>query len=278
MTISRGPRILPTELWTEARLTNRRVLVVEGPSDARFFKAWLTTKSKAIREQPLVVVTDEIDIPMEILVGLGLNDGARSRVIAAAVSASASNANARCVADLDCGEGDSDLDSPHLVWTDYPALESYVLRSEVLDHANMMHFEERLPPGSLVVEAIAPCLALLYAVRANYPDSEHPTPSKGFGTTGVAGSFAIERTVHISRRADVSGITPTSYERPQEVAYGHDIAELMFALWANVLRNRVQVASPESLERILLNSMLAEGSFEDELLFRTILEWAFPTI
>lgn len=270
------PRLLPHELWNEGHLTRRKILVVEGPSDSRFFRAWITQRfSGAGTTPPLVVSTEEIDIPADDLIMVGLPDGARSRVILASLSAAKSKANVRCVADLDCGHHIGKADPAVQLWTDYPSLESYAFKSEVLDYLNLMTFEERLPAGASIVTSTVGLLARTYAYRSAMEDAPNPDIAAGITVAGDPASFDLSAALprQLGSHAATAQASPSPFRDPREVAYGHDIARALLALYANTFKNQLHIADEKTLERVFLLGVLGEGSFEAEVLFRTLTIW-----
>jgi hypothetical protein len=268
------PRLLLAEAWAEARLTGRKLLIVEGNSDRRFFNVWFdrVRRAESAAGLPLVVTAEELEIDPQVLFDYSLNDGARSRVIYAAMQDSRGRADVKCIADRDCGLDIYLFESPTQLWTDFPALESYAFCRDVMDFANSMHFREKLPAGQMIIDALAPALALLFSLRVHFPDGPSPKVSDGFRQRD-SNRFDLALAVEPTAREAASKIVAPSYSDAREIAYGHDIADAMLAVWANSLKNNADIRSRQALERVLLSSVLGESTFEHLPLFQTLKNW-----
>lgn len=266
------PRTLMDELFLEIELTNVRYIIVEGPSDARFFRAWLADCD--LGPQTAVLYVDEIDVSSEMVRSLGLNDGNRSRVIVFSMRAAERMIDLRCIADRDCGHGIEDYSHDTLLWTDFPALESYAVTEAVLDRANLLSFAEKLPPARELVPRLAFALRELYAVRLRHPHLPGPKYSAGFAQkTSSLEDFDVVRAVEARIRSEVPGYERPIDADPRNFAYGHDIAELLLAAYGNALKNTVGLAKREAVEAALMNAVLAVGAFRDSPLFVQLRHW-----
>lgn len=267
------PRMRLDELLLEARLTSKRHIVVEGPSDDRFFRAWATEIDGG--EHVVVTSVERIDVPQETIDALGLNDGNRARVVVIACHADQSSVDLRCVADRDCGHNVADHEYPTLMWTDYPALESYAVDASVLDRANLLSFSEKLPPASELLPGLAFALRELFAVRSQNEHLPKPKYDAGFrhksrSLTSFDVTAAVDATI---RSAAATYARPEATDDPRTYAYGHDIAELLLAAYGNALKNKAGLGGREAVENALRSALQAVGSYKDEPLFNSLARW-----
>lgn len=267
------PSLELEELFLETSLTSNRHIVVEGPSDARFLRAW----AQDIAGGQYVVVTsvETLNIAPDGPISLGLNDGNRARVVFVAREAQEKSADLRCVADRDCGHQVEKHTYDTLEWTDYPALESYAVQAAVLDRANLLSFREKLPEAAELLPSLAFALRELFTVRMHNEHLEKPKYSAGLKSNDRSlSSFDVAAAVRGKISDDVS-----SYERPSEnqdprsYAYGHDIAELLLAVYGNTLKNQVGLGGREAIEDALRGAVQVVGTYGDEAMFRSLAAW-----
>ncbi|MBN8423114.1 hypothetical protein JF531_01090 [Microbacterium esteraromaticum] len=266
------PRLRLEELLIEAELTNKRHIIVEGPTDKLFVEGWSMDVSAA----DLVIVTDveSIEIDPGLLYMAGLNDGNRSRVLVVARHAATQGIDIRCIADRDCGHGVDEHSCDALLWTDYPSLESYAVDVATLDRANVLGFAGKLPAAADYLPGLTFALRETYCVRVH---NEHlPSPDFESGFASQARDFfdfRVEESVAHDLRADIA-----TYERPagddgRQFAYGHDIAGLMLAVYANVLKNQAGLRTREAVENVLRGAIQVVGSYRSEGLFSALEQW-----
>jgi hypothetical protein len=270
------PRQRLTEYFLEVELTARKHVVVEGRSDERFLRAWL----RGLPGCPSVTITpvENLDIPPDVLVDSGLTDGNRSRVLVVGARAADRGVPVRCVADRDCGQNVEEFDFETVVWTDYPAIESYVVSEHVLDTANLLSFGERLPGAEVLIRGLAFALRELYAVRTHHPHLPRPNYSAGLDRrTPQLECFDVTAVVPTPLRPEIPKYQrPDAKSDPRTYAYGHDVAELLLAAFANALKNQAGLRTLEAVENALRSAIQAEGSYRDEALFRRLLAWLQP--
>lgn len=260
------------ELFLEWRLTGVRSLVVEGPTDARFFKTWL--EGKAQEHNLIVRCVDSLDVTADSLEKIGLNDGNRSRVIFVAKEAHRQDVDLRCIADRDCGHDLTCHQYPTLLWTDFPALESYAVESQTLDVANRMNFGEKLPPASELLPGLSFTLRELFCARVQQPHLTNPKIKAGLRGKSLE-EFSLKDALGPADawNAD-SWPRPDASGDPRHYAYGHDIAAILLTAFANQLKNSAGLSTTEAIEGALRGAMLIVGTFEKESLFQEVLTWA----
>lgn len=273
--MTRLPKLIRVdELFLEIRLTRRKHVVVEGNTDARFLEAWL----QDVRGGSRVVVTpvENIEIPADGLFDLGLTDGNRSRVVFLAYSAEQKATDIRCVADRDCGHHVCENQYSTLLWTDYPAMESYSVDAKTLDRANLLSFNRRLPSGDELVPALTYALRELFAVRIAHPALSEPNYSGGLRNRrkldGLS-RFEVSRAVDPQLQQQVSSLPRPDSNDPREFSYGHDVAGLLLAAFGNELKNGAGLRSREAVENALRAAIQAVGAFIEEPLFSSLAEW-----
>jgi hypothetical protein len=266
------PRQRVEEFLLEVGLSERRHIVVEGPTDARFLRAWL--ESIGLEGAAEVTTVGSLDVPTHRVLGLGFQDGERGRVVVVAQLACESDVDLRCIADRDCGHGvDAIRGCDILLWTDFPAIESYVVDQPTLDKANLVSFEERLPEAKTLLPMMGFALRELFAVRLKHENLPEPKYSAGLKRGTSLAQFDVGATVspHIAAAVD-EYVRPTAPD-VRAVAYGHDVAELLWAAYPNVFKNQLGYKSRETLERALLGALLLSRSCFEMTLFREVEAW-----
>lgn len=276
------PRRTLTELRTEARIGHYRILVVEGPSDARYLQRWLSDLGWRIVPVPVTAVD-----PTGIVLGPETFQNNRARVVAFAKEASCEQL--RFLVDRDLGLDDfGDVDG--LLLTDFPALETYALSEPTL-HRLLVHLD-RVTYSSLDPEArrseleaeianlvrklggyLAP-LFRLRQVHAVHGSLEFVEDLRRFRHSG-SDELDVERIRLVLKLPEDQGPSlqiPTSCLSLRVVAYGHDIARALWAIWVN-LRNRNGIADAEALERLLL-SLVDPNDLQKLPLFDALETWA----
>lgn len=267
------PGLKVSELLLETALISRRHIVVEGASDSRFFRAW--AKDTVGGERVVVTSVDAIDIDLQGLLDVGLNDGNRSYVIFVALMAHSESANLRCIADRDCGHNVAAHQYSTLLWTDFPALESYALEESTLDRANLLSFKEKLPEASVLLPDLAFALSELFAVRKQHEHMAKPRYQAGFKTRdSQLASFDVAATVNESIRANVASYSrPPNDADPRTYAYGHDIVALLLAVYGNALKNQAGLNSQEAVEGALRSATQIVGAYKYEPMFSELAAW-----
>ncbi|AUI51118.1 hypothetical protein [Arthrobacter crystallopoietes] len=267
------PRIRVDELLLEVSLTSKRHIVVEGASDDRFFRAW--AMDIAGGERVVVTSVERVDVAPQWLIDIGLNDGNRARLVFIARRAHEKSIDLRCVADRDCGHHVEENTYTTLTWTDFPALESYAVEESVLDRANLLSFAEKLPPASDLLPSLAFALGELFAVRSRNEHLPKPKYQAGFKNRNRSlMSFDVVAAVDMTIRSHVESYTrPSSNDDPRAYAYGHDIAELLLAVYGNTLKNHAGLSSRDAVEGALRSAIQAVGKYKDEPMFRGLADW-----
>lgn len=178
MSAETAPRQRLNEYFLEIKLTNRKHIVVEGRTDQRFFRVWLDGL-RDIEAQVAVTAVESLEVPTADLFAIGLADSNRSRVIVVAAKASESGANLRCIADRDCGHDVVNHIYDTLLWTDYPAIESYAVEARTLDIANQLSFGGHLPSADQLLGPLSFALSELFAVRCHHQHLPKPNHKSG---------------------------------------------------------------------------------------------------
>lgn len=270
--MSEVPRLNLDELLLEISLTTKRHIIVEGPTDRRFFRAWADDLDA--RDRVVVTSVEDIEIDTDWLFEVGLNDGNRSLVLLVAHRASSITSNVRCIADRDCGHGIDAFDYEVLMWTDFPALESYAIDAAVMDRANLLSFAGRLPSAAILLPPLGFALRELFAVRAKHEHLPRPKYDAGFkNKTRRFEDFRVELTVDVSIRSETPSYPRPQSTDPREHAYGHDVAELLLAVHGNALKNQAGLATREAVEGALRSAMQVVGTYKSERLFRELEAW-----
>lgn len=265
------PRLDLAELFLEISLTSKKHIIVEGRTDENFLKAWLMDIDSS--EAVVVTPVENLEVgPSEVL-GIGLSDGNRSRVVYVAMRAEKDDVDLRCVADRDCGANVETHKYRQLLWTDYPSIESYALDAATLQRANLLSFNGRLPDGSDLFGMLVPPLRDLYAVRAANEHLKRPNYAAGMGKKRALAAFNVSLAVQPSLRSQIAGYSKPDNSDPRDFAYGHDIGELLLAAFGNVFKNNVGLASLEAVEAALRSAVQAVGSYKKEPLFLRLKTW-----
>lgn len=273
--MTQKPRQLLSEFVQEVRLTGSKYLVVEGPDDRRFLLQWIEQQDALRARRPHVVAVDSLDIDAGELLVVGLNEGARSRVIFVAMLADAETLDVVCIADRDCGQDLELFEGPTLYWTDYPAIESYGFEATVLDALNRLFLGERLPRGVELVETMSPMLRATFSVRVHHPDLTDPDFPKAITRSRGVVAFNLGPALEPAVRALMSDYDELDVAGdPREHVYGHDLCALLFALYPNELKNQAHVRDAEALEDQLRAAMLIAGDLTSAPLFARLRDWA----
>lgn len=276
--MSGKPAYPVSELINEAKLTQSKFLIVEGPGDKSFYYDWL--RRFLASDFPIGLVVESVEnivVDDDDVQDLELPRGNRSDVIYVSILAAHKGVDFLCIADRDAGHRVGDHNLPTLAWTDYPALESYLFTAEGLDVLNRTALGGRLPSGEVLVNLLGPVLRDLFTVRI--PNESLPTPkipravNAAKAKSGSAGWFDLQKAVS----PDVYNAFP-GYEQPEsedsrEYAYGHDIAELMISVYANEIKNGSHIATRELLESFMRLSTIVGGQFDNSRLAASLAAW-----
>ncbi|WP_139205393.1 hypothetical protein [Plantibacter sp. MMLR14_011] len=203
----------------------------------------------------------------------GLNIGNRSAVVLAAKGALGSGADVLCIADRDCGHHLERYKLDTLVWTDYPALESYLFTPKLMDYVNEAALGDRLPPGAQLVEEIAPILLELYTVRLHNDSLPSPNIQRGFGKVKRFDHFDVKKTVSPAIADKLDGYAKPEVGNHRSYAYGHDVADVLLHLYGNQIKTQAGIPGRDNLELVFRLALLAEGTFDDEALASRLLAW-----
>lgn len=274
MTTAVKPRLTLGDLRREHQLTGRKFLVVEGDSDRRFLQEWL--ERERIDVKISVTPVDRVDTPDRELEARDLSRGNRDRVICLALMSHESDAHVRFVADRDAFD-DSELKrATALLWTDYPAIESYALNIHTFSFLNRMHLKESLPPVQEVFDKIFPALSGLFQIRRMYKTLHKPNYRAGLPESGDFAGFDVWKTVNVDRAEfpTVRGSESCATADIRTVAYGHDIAPLLLTAYLEPLERRARVHGAADLEGRLMAALAAVHVVSSENLFMSIYQWA----
>ncbi|MCP1410833.1 hypothetical protein [Paenarthrobacter sp. A20] len=266
-----------SELAREVTLTRSKYLIVEGHSDRRFYREWIRTidvRWEESYQEPYILAVSDIDVPDEVLLSQNVAVGHRSRVLHLSETLSDFPERVRCVADLDCGEYREQFASRILLWTDFPALESYGFSPSVLDVLNRNILSDKLPSGTVLVEMLKDAFADLYVVRMQNPHMTSPSVNKGVLKTGqdYAG-YDVRKAVSPDVAGRIDDYTPPTYSDAREVVYGHDLALLLLSIYGNQIKNQCGIRDEKALENCIRMSILLEGSFVRLPLFKSLAAW-----
>jgi len=274
--MSDSPRLRVSELLREAELTGDKYLIVEGPTDRIFYGRWIAKLPGTGTPSVKVVSVDTIDVPSDDLHMAGLSDGNRSRVMLLSTYVDRSKTDVICIADRDCGHNTASYISDAMLWTDFPALESYAFDADVLDWLNAMILGGLLPAAASMMTSLTGVFLDLFTVRLHNEDLPAPNIARGFPSSKDPSAFDVAKTVHSSLSAAVPLYARPSFSDPREVVYGHDIAEVMMCVFGNVIKNKSAISGTLSLERVLRAGLLSDGSLHKTPMFQTLAIWSAP--
>ncbi len=260
------------EYFLEIQLTKKKHIVVEGRTDQRFFRAWLDDIGGSAVEVAVTCV-ESLDVPVGEILSLGLTEGQRGRVVVVGAKSSNEGVDIRCVADRDCGTDVNDHEYTNLVWTDYPAIESYVVERGALDKANLLSFGGVLPDGDELLEGLSFALGELFAVRRRHPSLSRPNYKAGLPKRSKLHDFDVKRAVDVSLRPLVDGYERPSDSDPRHYAYGHDVGELLLAAYGNEIQNKAGLRTLMAVEGALRSAIHASRVFACEPMFVALKRW-----
>lgn len=276
-TVEGKPRLNVDDIRREVSLTRSKYLIVEGNADRRFFTEWVRTigvRWMPSYSEPHIICIGDIDVPDGVLIREGVALGNRGRILCLSNELNDFANKLRCVVDVDCGEHRDEFSSPVLMWTDFPALESYAFNPHVLDTLNRNMLSERLPEGDMLISLLREALRDLYVVRHQNPSLARPLVSKGvIKRDGDYAGFDVRKTVPPNVAVKVGEYDSPAYSDVREVVYGHDLAALLMAVFGNLIKNQCGLRDEEALENGLRMAILVEGSFARMPLFSGLADW-----
>jgi len=272
--MAQKPLQLLSEFAAEAKLTGAKYLIVEGSSDVGFFKQWVTGADFDVRTRPLILAVNEFDMDAGQLFTLGLNDAERSRVICLALFAESEKLDSvRCIADRDAEHGVKSFTPATLIWTDFPALESYGFEASTIDTLNTLFLGGRLPDGTTVIDQASTILLELYTVRTHHEHLPTPDVAKGLSWYKKQPVFRVESAVAPQLASEIATYPRGTFSDQRSHAYGHDVCAVIICLYANVVKSQAGVRSQEALEDMLRAAILVRSDFAKFPLFQQILAW-----
>lgn len=265
------PRWDINEFLLKNSLLEIKNIIVEGATDKRFFKVWL--ENEGLNQLTAIYEVDEFDIPAEKLHENNLNDGRRSRVILFARISDQEGDYVRAIADRDTGVGVDQHRYAPLLWTDFPAIESYWFDARVLDRANVLFFKEQLPSGENLVHQLSVILREIFLYRLANPNMPTPNYSKIFDKQEDLQKFNVSRSVHVNNKGRIVGDDVAKSGDPRTFTYGHDLAGIIFEAYKNRLKNRLNCRSAGEFEEKLFAAAHTIGAYKEEPLFVNLLNW-----
>ncbi|WP_157580520.1 hypothetical protein [Plantibacter sp. Leaf314] len=265
------PRQKLAELFLEAALTSRPHLIVEGPDDERFFRAW----AAAVGADFLTVSSvEDIDIDTDTVLSIGLADGNRGRVVATAKSASDEDVPVICVADRDCGHHVEEHSYETLLWTDFPAIESYAVDEATLDRANDLSLLGKLPKAETLLPPLTFALREIFAVRTQNEHLQGVKHAAGLpkGSSDLS-AFDVSRAIDQRLVGELEGYPRSEDPDPRTFAYGHDIADLLLSAFGNAIKNQAGLTHRRALEGALRSAIQVVGTYRSEPMFTRLEHW-----
>ena len=243
--MSKKPRQKISEMVLDSALTGEKFLIVEGYSDVRFFKYWITAcKPEKI---PVILPVDAIHVSDSAVADRGLNLGNRSRILAAADECNGRSQGILFVADRDMGQDlDDFIHLDCLCVTDFPAIESFGLDRNVLDRFNFVALNEKLPAASDYFDDLCRALRGLYAYRLSNPHRAAPNYKKG-ANTGSKQMDSFSPRLAFGEIKEAEQLQDTD---PRSYAYGHDILGVLYAVNAYMFRKDLGFGKIDALEAI----------------------------
>ncbi|WP_156913030.1 MULTISPECIES: hypothetical protein [Actinomyces] len=264
------PRQAISELVMEGDLV-KKILVVEGNHDKKFFERWAMLAGLKIR----VEIIDNVDVPNDVVEQHELCSGARSRILVGATIAEQTHEGrqfVRFIADRDMGQNLEEFEScPCLLITDYPAIESYGMSKDVIDWFNSDQCNNRLRMDHQIYSDLCGVLYELYEYRKCDPHREGPNYESGAKKKSEIKDFDSAKAFGYHNGVD----SPTKRvvaKDPRPYAYGHDIIGVLY----HVYRTEFKLEHYEDFgkaEKDFRGSILDVGAHKDEKMFRDL--WAF---
>lgn len=260
------------EFRHELNLSRDKHLIVEGYTDRNFYTAWLDSQDSL--DGISVQVVGAIEVDNGLVSELGLPDAERSRVIALASETQDFREKVLCVADRDTGVGVEEFRYLTLVWTDFPALESYVMHPKLFRIAHRICLQGRIKNASTLHAELSEALLKLWRVRIGHPNLKMPNYKKGLKNGVGLEEFNVFAAVDAEAPVAVDSSKAEDLGDIRRVAYGHDISGLLFAAYAGQIKNTLHLASKEALERSLCAAIVNAPEMAEEHLFVRMRSWA----
>lgn len=282
------------ELRAEIRITNREAsmvseldpdpitVFVEGDDDCRFY-GWYLEKCNYSREVLIKQAQNVFNFSdyEKSIHDFGDTLGACDYVILGALHNKSGNAKDIYIADRDIRDQSqishfSDKSTPDLLWTDYPAIESYACRESVLDAYNRrIHFDV-LPKASTYINDVYFYLYLIFFYRKYVKNDEGEVYQK-FIRVLNSDKKIDEPTwksyflgISQSLIPKVENIRKLSSNDLLKYCYGHEVVRVIFPFINEGLKKNEEIHNKPSegkLERALLRIFIDENFFENEKLF-----------
>lgn len=260
------------ELFREVNLSGQRIVVTEGETDRRFFQSWAASLS--ISKKSKFVSVDWIDVPTSELVASGLNEGNRSRVIYLAARAADEDVDIRCVADRDCGHGVAEWSSRCLMWTDFPAIESYGFDVDTFTKLNLLSLNGAIKQDmDRLIADMSFVLRELFAVRKQHVHLPAPRYDRALRKGVLITDFDVSKAVGQSIDTSESFCPRSSDLDPRSFAYGHDISGVLMAAFSPEIKNKAHVRDVEALEACLRTAIQVSNTYLCSPLFVRLSRW-----
>lgn len=270
------PRFELKELITKAvRLGKRRkILIVEGNSDKRFFEEWI--RQAGISEDMVEIwPISWINVSNDLVKQHNLNSSERSRILAGAMHAEKiidGNRALRFVADRDMGQELDRFESPTcLLITDYPAIESYGLSEQVITHFNNKYCRGKLPASASIFGHLCEVVHKLYEFRK--PDPYRKNPDYDRGAKGVEEDLLkFDAAKAFDCRETCTSVTSEYGDHldPRSKAYGHDIVGVLFSVYKRRFKNNLKCSDSTLVEDWFRYSIVDVRACDDEVMFRSL--------
>lgn len=246
-------------------------IIVEGESDKRLVLDW--AKREGLSSVVTVTCVNMITFPDSSLSKWGQNFGNRGKVVTACREANARKVDMRGIADKDVGQGVADHPIPELIWTDFPAIESYCLNPSVLDTINESLFGDRLPKGEDLIQMLKRPLACLFLARVVNPGLKTPAYSAGFDGSKSLRTFDASKSLRGEPfdSEEVEQLTNSDID-VRHYSYGHDIAELIINSYRKELKN-AGFSRAIAIEKALLMIVSEYGDFMRSELVASLRLW-----
>lgn len=268
------------EVATQIDLEGIKIVYVEGETDQRFYTAWAIRRLKVTEleliklHKILIQSVNNVDTTT-LSDDDNLNSNSnRTNVIRLAKEAHSKNINIRCIADRDVGHDCVNFNYPTLLWTDFPAIESYAVTPQILDSLNLLHLSRSLPDSRELIPQLSFALRKLFAVRKTNNHLPRPKYKKGLEKNSSSYTFDVTKTVsHEICHSIPANLLPSDLDDPRTHSYGHDIAELLMAAYSSKIKNRKDGAIKDvvALENAMRNCILMYC--DNEPLFTSLYAW-----
>lgn len=268
------------EIELEARFSRKRIIIVEGESDRIAYSLWIARNN--IYPKVDIIPIDRVEIDNSDVAALNLpHESNRSRVIAAAKHFESNPPFIRYIADRDTGQNVSCFQLPHLWWTDFPALESLLVREETIVGFAISTLRTDKGTGQKIFRDLTRALAMLYSIRASRPHMEAPNYRKGLAKAESLSDYnAVDACGLRAAQVDPSGLAPLDSGAidVRSQSYGHDVCSLLMAAFPAKIKTRNGFHKVEQLELSLLREVIPQITPEDAPLFGKLDRWLLAEI